>query len=312
MSQSQKCGGSENSPTLEFFPEFGGLLNQLNLKSPAGKLIGVIASVSDQDDLLKNPTFKNIPLFPFPNRLDGGSYEFAGARFQMPINEAEHSNNLHGFGFDQNYFLEDTLVYEDLVKTTLKLVYDGGLDYFPFPSEVELRFTVREQVALEVEASITNRAAVAMPLGFGWHPYYTLNETTNDLLLQLPAVRRKIMNARALPTGEEEAYSRFSELTPIGDMFLDDCFELADPSSRASIRIWSNKQNLGLEVWQDALSEQFTYLQVFTHPDRKRIAVEPMTCNVNAFQTGEGLKVLQPGESFRANFGVRLISSLDE
>jgi aldose 1-epimerase len=54
----------------------------------------------------------------------------------------------------------------------------------------------------------------------------------------------------------------------------------------------------------------FPYLMVFTgdplEPQRRRrgIALEPMTCPPNAFQTGEALRILQPGERFEGAWGI--------
>ena len=35
-------------------------------------------------------------LIPWPNRLQDGSYEFNGRRYQLPLNEPEHRNAIHG------------------------------------------------------------------------------------------------------------------------------------------------------------------------------------------------------------------------
>jgi aldose 1-epimerase len=35
-------------------------------------------------------------LIPWPNRLQDGSYEFNGRRYQLPLNEPEHHNAIHG------------------------------------------------------------------------------------------------------------------------------------------------------------------------------------------------------------------------
>ncbi len=35
-------------------------------------------------------------LLPWPNRLEDGSYEFEGRRHQLPLNETEHRNAIHG------------------------------------------------------------------------------------------------------------------------------------------------------------------------------------------------------------------------
>jgi len=58
-------------------------------------------------------------------------------------------------------------------------------------------------------------------------------------------------------------------------------------------------------VWAD---ESWPYVQIFTGdlPDvqRRGLAVEPMTCVRNAFNTGEGLIRLEPGDAFDGRWGI--------
>ena len=62
----------------------------------------------------------------------------------------------------------------------------------------------------------------------------------------------------------------------------------------------------GVTVWAD---EAWPYVQLFSGdlPDiqRRGFAVEPMTCPPNAFNTGEGLLRLEPGETFTGTWGIR-------
>jgi aldose 1-epimerase len=62
----------------------------------------------------------------------------------------------------------------------------------------------------------------------------------------------------------------------------------------------------GVTVWAD---DAWPYVQLFSGdlPDiqRRGFAVEPMTCPPNAFNTGEGLLRLEPGESFEGTWGIR-------
>ena len=61
-----------------------------------------------------------------------------------------------------------------------------------------------------------------------------------------------------------------------------------------------------VELWQDA---QHRWLMVYTAdnrtPARTAIAIEPMTAAVDAFNSGEGLIVLAPGETFTGTWGIR-------
>ena len=59
------------------------------------------------------------------------------------------------------------------------------------------------------------------------------------------------------------------------------------------------------------LDPAFGFVQVYSGdglPDpvarRRGLAIEPMTCPANAFNSGEGLLVLEPGQSFVASWGV--------
>ena len=64
-----------------------------------------------------------------------------------------------------------------------------------------------------------------------------------------------------------------------------------------------------VELWVD---ESYPILEVYTGdtlaPERRRrgLGTEPMTCPPNAFQTGEGLSRLEPGQTLTTTWGVRL------
>ena len=60
-----------------------------------------------------------------------------------------------------------------------------------------------------------------------------------------------------------------------------------------------------------AVASIYQYLMVYTAdaiPDRMRrrrsIAIEPMTCAPNAFRSGDGLIILQPGEARSGRWGI--------
>ena len=64
----------------------------------------------------------------------------------------------------------------------------------------------------------------------------------------------------------------------------------------------------GATLWVDP---GFPYLMVYTGdtlPDlprrRRAVAIEPMTCPPNAFRTGKDVIDLQPGQEWRASWGI--------
>ncbi len=48
-------------------------------------------------------------------------------------------------------------------------------------------------------------------------------------------------------------------------------------------------------------------LQVYILPARNSVAVEPMTCNIDAFNNHDGLIVLEAGQDFKAEYGVKVL-----
>ena len=71
-------------------------------------------------------------------------------------------------------------------------------------------------------------------------------------------------------------------------------------------RLWDGSFRVGdVTVWAD---DAWPYVQLFSgdRPDvqRRGFAVEPMTCPPNAFNTGEGLIRLEPGDAFEGRWGI--------
>ena len=92
---------------------------------------------------------------------------------------------------------------------------------------------------------------------------------------------------------------------------LDDAF--ADVVRDAQGRSWARLQGVDgrtAALWAD---ENFGYWQVYSAdrlPEpmaRRAMAIEPMTAAPNAFNTGDGLVRLGPGESFTAVWGATLL-----
>jgi aldose 1-epimerase len=81
-----------------------------------------------------------------------------------------------------------------------------------------------------------------------------------------------------------------------------------DSDGLARVEVVASPGGSSAALWLD---EAHTHLTLFTgdtlpHPARRRksLGVEPMTCAPNALATGEGLRILQPGESFSAVWGI--------
>jgi aldose 1-epimerase len=90
------------------------------------------------------------------------------------------------------------------------------------------------------------------------------------------------------------------------DCAYPDLIRDADGLARVHLSI---PDRFDLTVWVDRL---WSHLQVFTGDTmppaerRRSIAVEPMTCAPNAFNTGDGLRILAPDETLTGGWGVQV------
>jgi len=184
---------------------------------------------------------------------------------------------------------------------------------YPFTLGLEIAYTLSEN-GLEVALRARNLGAEAAPFGAGFHPCLTVGDTRiDDTRLELPARACLPVDDRLLPTGPpipvDGAYD-FRRLRPVGTLELDTCF--AEPARGADglarTRLLAGDGGRAVMLWMDA---GFDYLHVYTgdaEPDparrRRGITLEPMTCAPDAFNTGEGLRVLDPGAAFAGRWGL--------
>jgi len=247
-------------------------------------------------------------LLPWPNRIEDGRYEFAGRVHQAPINEPARHNAIHGLTRWMNWTAAEQA--PDRVVMSLVLHPQDG---YPFTLRLAVDYRVSPS-GLTVRTTATNVGRQAAPYGAGHHPYLTVGSPIDEALLKLPALMRLEANDRLIPTGRvlpnRGTVYDFLELRPIGSLAMDTAFANLVPDSDGQIRVHlqSPGGNPRATVWMEAV---YSFLMVFTAdgiPDmarrRRSIAIEPMTCAPNAFRSGDGLIVLQPGESWAGSWGI--------
>ena len=240
-------------------------------------------------------------LLPFPNRVEGGLYTFEGAEQQLPINEPSTGSALHG--------LTRWLGWMPLRRTASSVTLRQRLhpqDGYPFVLDLQTEYALSD-LGLTVAMTATNVGDRALPFGAGYHPYLTVGTPAIDAAtLKLPASTHLETDDRLIPTGRASVEGTdfdFREGRPIGAVNLDTCFTdvILDADGIARAILAHPDGGPEITVSMDA---SHGFIQVFTgdtlsEEDRRRgIAIEPMTCAPNAFNSGDGLRVLAPGESF--------------
>jgi aldose 1-epimerase len=245
-------------------------------------------------------------LIPWPNRLQNGSYEFDGRRYQLPLNEPERHNAIHGLVRWASWRAVARQPHQ--VRMEHILYPQPG---YPFSLRLSIEYTLSAS-GLCVRTTATNVGSVPCPFGSGAHPYLTLGTATIDrLILRVPARTILRSDERGIPVGREAvegtAYN-FRQPQPIGTVMLDHAFTDLDRDADgvAVVMLRDPDQETRVSLWVD---KKYPYLMVFSGdplPDvqRRSLAVEPMTCPPNAFRTGVGLIRLEPGSEVTSTWGI--------
>jgi aldose 1-epimerase len=249
-------------------------------------------------------------LLPWPNRIEDGQYEFAGIAHQTPLTEPSRHNALHGLTRWVNWTALEQAA--DRVLMSLLLHPQEG---YPFTLQLHADYRL-SSAGLSVRTTATNAGTRAAPYGTGHHPYFTVGTLIDEARLKLPALMRLEANDRLIPTGRllptKETDYDFLELRPIGSLRLDTAFATLVPDSDGLIRahLQAPTGDPTVTLWMEPV---YRFVMVYT-PDsvpeatrrRRSLAIEPMTCAPNAFRSGDGLIVLQPGQSTSAAWGILL------
>jgi aldose 1-epimerase len=259
-------------------------------------------------------------LLPWPNRIDGGKYEFGGASYQLDLSEPARGNAIHGLTRWVNWEPVARLARGEAAdadgavsKITLSHVLYGRPGY-PFCLELSVSYRLEPASGLRVTVSACNAGSRPAPYGTGSHPYLTAGgPAIDDCELQIPASRWLPTDDRGIPSGPAQDVAGtpfdFRTSVPIGDTKLDHALTglSRDESGLAWARLASGSMRLGL--WA---GPGYNWLQVFTGDAlapglrRKALAFEPMTCPANAFVSGDGLLTLAPADSVTHAWGIRV------
>lgn len=248
------------------------------------------------------------PLFPWPNRIDGGRYTFAGSDLQLALDEPERGNAIHGLTRWANW---EILAHHEGRAVLGHLLHPKP--GYPFTLGLTIEYALSDS-GLAVKTKATNRGTNALPFGAGFHPYFSVGtDHVDDAVLQAPAGAWRETDDRGIPTGAVRPVQGtdldFRLPRPVGSTVIDTCFtELqADGDGLTRVRLSNPDGDAGVTVWVD---ENHGELVVFTgdtleRPHRRRgLAIEPMTCPPNAFASSDGVVVLGPTQSFEARWGI--------
>jgi galactose mutarotase-like enzyme len=252
------------------------------------------------DAYVEHGSTMGIPLlYPWANRLADYGYEVAGERVELPRDPARIHADPNGLPI---HGVHPTLLHwlgsvRDDGSVAAELQWTGAelLELFPFPHELELE-ALAEPGALTITTTVRAVAGDPVPVSFGFHPYLLLpggNRATWSL--ELPPGEHLRLDARLLPTGDSDPIE--TEPLSLADHEFDDAYRLRDCPARFVAASASSR--IVVE-----LIEGYSFAQAYSPAGSAFVCFEPMTAPGNALRSGDGLRVLAPGEEHRAVFRV--------
>ena len=261
------------------------------------------------DDAWVPPMGCGMVLMPWPNRIKDGAWLLDGKKQQLDITDVGNGHAIHGLLRNTAY---EPIDQQDASLTLAASIYPQH--GYPFTLDTFVTYALTA-AGLTVTHRLTNVGADAAPFGVGAHPYLRVGDhPVGDLVITMSGREYARTDARLIPESIDPV-----EGTPVdlrggvklsglaADVALTG-FDVVD--GRVEHRL-DAPDGTGLRVWAD---EAFGWAQVYSPPNfpgpgkpnqRKAIAIEPMTCAVNAFNTGVGLRWLGPGETWSGSWGLR-------
>jgi len=248
-------------------------------------------------------------LMPWPNRIRDGRYTFAGQDHQLALTEPDRGHAIHGL---VRWAIWSVLEQaEDAVTLVCRLRPQQGWEW-----SLDLSVTYALTASgLIVTPRARNVGTAAAPFGFGAHPYLSVGEDrVDEVEVAIPAASLLEVDDRLLPVGlaaVDDTDHDFREPRLLGELPLDTAYTdvVADADGCWRVTLAHPHTGRVVTLWADATA--YPWLQVFTGdslplPARRAsgIAVEPMTCPPDAFNTGDDLLVLAPGQEFAAPWGI--------
>jgi aldose 1-epimerase len=246
-------------------------------------------------------------LAPWPNRVRDGRYRWAEQDLQLALSEAANHNAIHGLVRWSEWSVSERS--PAAVTLATRVWPQPG---YPFLLDLTAAYLLGDE-GLSVTLTGHNAGDVALPYGVGQHPYLTAGtELVDDAVLTVPASSWLRTDERGLPVSTEPVDGTpwdFRAGRQVGDTVLDTPFtELhRDGEGRVVVRLTLVGEAHGVDVW---CGEGADYLQVFsgdtlaTARRRRGLAVEPMSCPADAFNSGAGLVTLEPGQEHRLEWGL--------
>jgi aldose 1-epimerase len=284
-------------------PELGAIVRQLSLRKEL-TLFSILKTPPTPEMLREDSKSASELLFPFASRIPQGKYRFLGKEYQLEKNETGNQNAIHGLVRKQHFQLEEQAVHSD--HALLKLSYQlDSPDGYPFQVKFQVQYALHSDGRFTVDYDAVNQGTQPCPVMFGWHPYFVLgNEDVDAWKINIPSNTVVTFDDNQIPTGT--ANLALDKPTLLYKKAFDNAFVVSSDGAAATTELMSENQHITLKITQQTGEGKFNYLVIYTPPARDCIAIEPLTANVDSFNSGDGLNILAPGHTIEGRITLKL------
>jgi len=241
-------------------------------------------------------------LAPWPNRLSDARYTFDGTAHEVPVNEPATGAALHGTASFEHWAVQS--IGPQSVFFALELPRTEG---YPFDVRLSARYLLDADEGLFALVSAVNEGSTDAPVGLSAHPYLTCGAPVDECVFGLDAsqvltVDEKMRPADLLPVDGTDF--DFRTPAPLAGRHVDHAY--TGLPADGWIVVLTHPERGGVTLASDT-----RWVQAFTGDipglDRGGVAVEPMTCPPDAFNSHPDDVRLHPGETRTLRYAIRAV-----
>ena len=274
-------------------------------------LLNVIDGYKSADEFknqLAERGFKGCKLSPFVCRLNQSRFTFADKEYVIEKQKSSPNKHaIHGLIYDKSFEVISETANDKEAAVTMKYEYREDDPGYPFNYDCIVTWRLEKNNKLTVITECVNKDEGLIPIQDGWHPYFTLGDTINNLDLEFQSLKMVEFNTELLPTKKLIDYTRFTTIEKLGDRFLDNCFVLDSQECQPLCVLRNADKKIEIQLLPD---ESYPYLQVYTPPHRKSIAIENLSGAPDGFNNNIGVTTLESGQSslFKTSYKIVLLN----
>jgi len=289
-------------------PAAGAILNKLEVVHN-GEVFNIIDGFKDADDWKTNVTngFKGSKLSPYVCRLNNSTYNWEGQQYKSD-KFILNGHAIHGLLYDVPHEVQIAEASAFMCECKLLYRYKGDHPGYPFAFDMNVRYRLEEANRLTIITTVHNRSGKTIPMSDGWHPYFQLGETIDTATLQFNSKTQLEFDDNLVPTGKQIRNSKWFKGDSLANVFLDNAFLLNMDEPMPHCTLKDDLLGLALHIYPE---RSYPYLQIYTPPHRKSIAIENLSSAPDAFNNKMGLIELGPEDSqaFQTRYRIESLSS---